>query len=387
MGIIKRVVLLAGLLLCTAAMAQEVNVTGKDFESGAGDAPLAKIAQQAASEGKALSVTAPPYWQAKVEAKLHAGAANVKVFMSSGFFENVLVRVVDHKPAMQENKPRQVDRERTEKAAAEERAKQQREAAARAAAAKVAATRRAQADRIAAQKLAAEKAKADAQAAATARAEKEAAAKAAAQKAAMEKAAAAKAAAAKAEADRIARIRQGMLNNLNSGRSADGTLSVSQLQRNDQLYVDGPERGVVRRASGQIRFYWLQGQLNLERIELMPNGQGRYSVLRPIDETGKPVLRTRAGGHLLAKVPASNSAERRSLEQSYGQGRDITDTLQPSGLRSGDMVYTGKSAAVVVRRSSRELQRFWLVGDLNLGQVGLIKQGGNTYRVLSDTVK
>src|SRR3954452_16819897 len=102
MKMFKRILLASALLTATAAMAQEVSIDGKDFLSGAGDARLADIARQAASSGKKLVVTAPQYWQDKVSAKLHAGAANATVQMKEGFFENVLVRVEDAKPAKPE---------------------------------------------------------------------------------------------------------------------------------------------------------------------------------------------------------------------------------------------------------------------------------------------
>jgi len=95
---LKRI-LFASALFSTAAIAQQVDISGKDFLSGAGDARLAEIARQAAASGKKLVVTAPQYWQGKVAAKLHAGAANASVQMSEGFFENVLVRIEDNKPA------------------------------------------------------------------------------------------------------------------------------------------------------------------------------------------------------------------------------------------------------------------------------------------------
>ena len=94
----KSIPLLA-LFFAGAALGQQVDVSGKDFLSGAGDAKLAGIAQQAAAAGKSLEVTAPDYWQAKVAAKLHAGAADVAVKSNNGFFENVLVKIVDAAPA------------------------------------------------------------------------------------------------------------------------------------------------------------------------------------------------------------------------------------------------------------------------------------------------
>lgn len=370
----------AALFFAGAALAQQVDVSGKDFLSGAGDAKLASIAQQAAAAGKTLEVTAPDYWQAKVAAKLHAGAAGVTVKANDGFFENVLVKIVEAAPA--ETAP-SADAEGAKVAAqraAAQKAADEKAAAERAAAEKAAAERAAA--QAAAAKAAAEKAAAE-----KAAAEKAAADKAAAEKAAAEKAAAEKAAAEKAAADKRAAMRNGMLKNLNDGRPADGDLQVGQLQTGDVVYVDGDLRGVVRRGSSRLQFYWLQGDLNLDRIELSPNGEGRYKVLRAIDTNAAPVLRTRSGGTLAAAVPAASSAVRKSLQDAYADGRDVADTLKLSDLRQGDVVYTGEGAGLVVRRAGGQLARFWLVGTLDLGQIGLQKQGGGAYKVLSDTIK
>ncbi|MHB8446376.1 MAG: hypothetical protein ACYC9P_00380 [Rudaea sp.] len=372
---------LAALFFAGAALAQQVDVNGKDFLSGAGDAKLAAIAQQAAAAGKALEVTAPDYWQAKVAAKLHVGAAGVTIKASDGFFENVLVKVVDAAPVKPtaSNADVQAAKAVAEKTAAqktaEEKAAQEKAVAEKAAAERAAA--QAAAAKAAAEKVAAEKAAA----------EKAAADKAAAEKAAAEKAAADKAAAEKAAADRRAALRNGMLKNLNDGRPADGDLQVGQLLAGDVIYVNGDLRGVVRRGSSRLQFYWLQGDLNLDRIELSPNGEGRYKVVRSIDTGAAPVLRTHGGGTLTAAVPSAGSAARKSLQDAYAEGRDIAATLAPIDLRQGDIVYTGEGAALVVRRSGTTLARYWLVGSLDLGQIGLQKQAGNAYKVLSDTIK
>ncbi|HSM99714.1 MAG TPA: hypothetical protein VLS52_01760 [Rudaea sp.] len=374
---------LLAMFFAGAALAQQVDVSGKDFLSGAGDAKLSGIAQQAAAAGKSLEVTAPDYWQAKIAAKLHAGAADVAIKTNNGFFENVLVKVVDAAPtkpaapaadAQAQAARAAADRAAAQKAA-EDRAAQEKAAAEKAAAERAAA--RAAAAKAAADKAASEKAAA----------EKAAADKAAAEKAAAAKAAADKAAAEKAAADKREAARNNMLKHLNDGRPADGDLQVGQLQTGDMVYVNGDLRGVVRRGSTRLQFFWLQGDLNLDRIELSPNGEGRYTVLRAIDTNAAPVLRTRGGGSLTAAVPAAASAVRKSLQDTYAEGRDIADTLAPADLRQGDIVYTGEGAALVVRRVGGQLARYWLVGSIDLGQIGLKKQGGNAYRVLSDTIK
>ena len=379
----KRVFFASALIFSATAFAQQADISGKDFLSGAGDARLESIAKQAAAEGKKLVVTAPTYWQGKVASKLHAGAANVEVSMNEGFFENVLVRIEDNKPVAKAEPPkadaaraegRKADAVKTESAKAEVAAKTE---------AKHAEAARAEAARIAAAKAAADRAAAE-----KAAAERAAAARASAAEAAAAKIAAAKAAAAKAATDAIAATKAGMEKNLNNGSPAAGNLSAAQLKAGDVVYVDGSVRGVVRRTSTRLTLYWLDGPLDLDRIELMPDSAGRYKVIRPLDMNAAPVLRSRSGGHFIAAVPPAGSTERNSLVRQFAEGRDVTGSLSPTDLRHGDLIYmAGTSAALVVRRGSTGFSRYWLEGDLNLGQTGLIKQGDNVYRVLSDTIK
>jgi len=379
----KRIFLAAALLVSAAAVAQQVDINGKDFLSGAGDARLAEIARQAAAQNKKLVVTAPDYWQAKVAAKLRAGAANVDIQPIEGFFENVLVRMEDAKAAPA---PKPDTSAADAAKAAAVKADAEKAAAAKAEAARQEAER-AEAERQEAARIEAERAAAKV-AAERAAAEKAAADKAAAEKAAADKAAAEKAAAEKAEADRIAGIKHRMEKNLNEGHAADGNLGVAQLQKDDQLFVDGEIRGVVRRSGAHTSLFWLQGDLNLERVELVPVGDNHYRIAEPIKDVANPVLRSRGlTGHIAAAVPAADSAERKSLQQQVADGKEIIGTLRPADLRTGDLLYAGKGACAVVRRSGTNLDRFWLEGDLNLAQAGLQKQGDNTYRVLSDTIR
>lgn len=386
---LKRI-LFASALFSTAAIAQQTSISGKDFLSGAGDASLAAIARQAAASGKRVVVTAPQYWQGKVAAKLHAGAANVNVQMSEGFFENVLVRTEDNKatPAKADVAPAEVSKSDTAKPDAAKAAAQKAEAARAEAARAEAEADKAEAARAEAAKAEALKVEAARIEAARVESERAEAAKVAAVKAEAAKAEAAKAAAAKAEADRITAIKQGMEKNLNEGKPAEGSLEVAQLQKDDLVFVNGDVRSVVRRSGAHTLLYWLKGELNLDRIELLPNGDNRFKVTEPIRNVANPTLRVHeAKLHFVANVPPPGSAERKSLQQQYVEGREISEMLHPSELRQGDIVYTGKSAAVVSRRSGTNLLKFWLDGDLNLGQTGISKQGGNAYRVLNDTLK
>jgi hypothetical protein len=382
-------ILFAAALVSSSVIAQEVDINGKDFLSGAGDARLADIARQAAAQGKRVVVTAPDYWQSKIAAKLHAGASNIDVQMKEGFFENVLVRIDDGKAAA-------AAKADADKAAAM-KAEASKAEAARAEGARLGAARadaeRAEAQRAEAQRIQAAKDQADRAEAARIDAQKAEAARAEAAKADAARTEAAKAAAAKAKAekdaaDRLAAIRQRMQQNLAGGHDAEGTLNVSQLQKDDELFIDGPIRGVVRREGARTRLFWLDGDLNLERVELLRVAENHYKIAAPIRETANPTLRTKsAGGNFVSNVPAPNSAERNSLEQQYAEGKAVAETLQPKDMEIGDTLYLGKSSALVVRLSGTSYLRYWLDGELNLGQSGLQKQSGNVYKVISDTIR
>jgi hypothetical protein len=77
---------------------------------------------------------------------------------------------------------------------------------------------------------------------------------------------------------------------------------------------------------------------------------------------------------------------RATFERDLNDGHPIGSTIAVDKLRSGDLVYTGKGSAVIVRREGRTLSRFWLDGTLDLGQSGLIKDGASKYKVVSDTI-
>jgi len=184
-------------------------------------------------------------------------------------------------------------------------------------------------------------------------------------------------------------IKQRLLQNLNAGQPADGSLQVTQLQKDDLLFVDGNVRAIVRRFGPRTQMYWLEGELNLERAELIPTGNDRYRIAEPIRNVLNPSLRgssSKAALKFVAVVPAAKSPVRTAIERQYNDGREIVGTLEPNELRSGDLVYTGEGSAVVVRRTSSGITRFWLVGEMDLRQTGLQTQG-NAIRVQTDTIK
>lgn len=358
----------ACLLTANAAVAQEVAITGKDFLSGAGDAKLAEIGREAAAQGKVVVITAPKYWLNQAAAKVHAGTAAAHVSTSEGFFENVVVRIEDAKPA----KPVEAPKPKPEAAP------------------------KAEAPPPPAPKPEPPKPKAvpvpePAPAIMTPPPPPPEPVKAAPVVAPAPVAAApvAPPPPAKPPVDPSIAIKQRFEQNLNSGKPADGDIQVSQLEKDDQLFVDGNVRAVVRRLGAHTQLFWLQGDLNLERAELIPNGANRYRIAEPVLNISNPSLRgdTHAGTqHFVGSVPAANSPVRTTLQKQYSEGKDVDGTTSAADLRQGDTIYTGNGAAIVVRRVGTGYARSWLIGEIDLHQTGL-KQQGNMYRVLTDTIK
>ena len=388
-----RSIVLAGALLSAGAVsAQEVAISGKDFLSGAGDAKIAELARQAAASGKTIVITAPPYWQDKAAAKVHSGAANASVRMSDAFFENVMVKVEDSKGAPKTVEPvaKPVVPKAEVKPESKPEVKPEPKAEPRPAQLPV--------------RKPAEETPAPAPAPkpvetpppppepAPAPVETKPEPVAAPAPAAPPVAAApapAPPAAAKPATDPNDAIKKRFEQNLNAGQPADGSLSVAQLQKDDLIYANGSVLAVVRRFGPRNQLFWLTGELNLERSELVVTGPDRYRVSEPIRNVANPTLRggsAKGAAKFVAAVPAAKSPARTALENQYNDGRDITGVLRPAELHSGDLIYTTEGAAVVIRRSSVGMERFWFVGDLDLRQTGL-QQQGNAIRVLTDAIK
>lgn len=393
---LKKLILATALVAGSAIAQENTDISGANFQSGKADGTLAALGRKAAASGHRLVITAPPEWHAKIAAKVKAGGA-ADVVLRDGFYENVLVRVESKAEAAAAAKPAE-DRSKVEA----EKAKAEAEKA------------RADAERM---KAEAEKAKAEAEAAKSradaekARADAEAArARAEAEKAEQAKRAAAAAAAAPepAPAAPVAKApaapaskgaaaappaasgddatRERMEKSLNEGHAARGDMPVGRLQSGDVIYVDGAVRGVVRREGNRSILYWLDGDLDLRRMELKPLAPNRYQVLSGIH--GEPTLRREfATATVDAAEPAANAPARAALEKSINEGRSIEATIEPSKLRNGDVLYVSGTAVAVVRRSGSDLVRYWLVGSLDLQQPGLQADGTNKYKVLGDTLR
>ncbi|HSE12853.1 MAG TPA: hypothetical protein VLB69_09470 [Rudaea sp.] len=382
----KRILFTGALLAAGTAAAQEVAISGKDFLSGAGDAKIAELARQAAASGKTLVIIAPPYWQDKATAKAHSAAANANVRTSDAFFENVMVRVEDAKPAA---KPAEAAPKAPPPAKAEVRPEPKPEPRpAPPARRPVVEEAPAPAPRpapVEAPPPPPPRVEVKPEPAAAAPAPTPAPAPVA----APPPAAHPPAPAAKPAPDPSIAIKKRFEQNLNGGQPAEGTLEVAQLQKDDMVYENGSVRAVVRRFGPHTQLFWLEGELNTDRAELVPTGTDRYRVNEPIRNVANPTLR--GGGKTTAlkfvgNVPAPKSPARTALERQYNDGRDIGATLQAADLHAGDLIYTAEGAAVVIRRSSIGMERYWLLGEIDLHQTGL-QQQGNAIRVLTDTVK
>jgi hypothetical protein len=184
----------------------------------------------------------------------------------------------------------------------------------------------------------------------------------------------------------VAAIRQRLEQNLNNGEAAAGTVAPDRLETGDIVYVQGPVRGVVRRGGVKNQLLWLEGDLNVERVELKDLGGDRYQVTEPL-RSGAPTLRSKvAGGEVMfsAADPKTAADERQSMEKRYNSGKAISRTLRPDGVKGRDVLYVGDKLIVVVRLNGLELERYWLVGDINLARSQLSKEGASKYRALTD---
>lgn len=367
---VRKVLLAAALAAAPAFAQQNVDISGADFQSGAGDARLSTVGREAAKSGKRVVVTAPSEWHARIAAKIKAGGG-ADVVLRDGFYENVLVRVED-KPA----EPPKVEAKAEPKP--EPRATP-----------KTAANDRVPLDVPGPKPTLPPPAPTpESKPVVTAPPPVAAPAAAAAAPSPVAKAAPAPSMPAASPAADTAKIQKRFEESLNGGRAAEGPLSVSNLQNGDTIFVDGAVRAVVRRESLRPRMFWLDGDLDLRRTELKDLGGNRYQVIEPI-RGEKFTLRDEhvdEGKSLVAAAPPANSPGRATFERDYNEGKTIDETIAVEKLRAGDLVYAGKGMAVVVRREGAKLARFWLVGTLDLGQSGLSRDG-NKYKVISDTIR
>jgi len=356
-----------------------VDISGKEFTSGAGDAKLTTLGRQAAASGKRIVVTAPQEWHARIAAKIRAGGA-ADVVLKDGFYENVLVRVeakaAEPPPKAEPAKPEPRPEPKAAPRPAPERVPVEVPGP------KPTLPPPAPAPQPA--PVQAAPAPAPAPVATPAPAKPPAPAPTVAPTPASPTAAAP----ASAKVD-VAKIQKRFEQSLNNGREAEGTISVANLQAGDFVYADGPVRAIVRRESLRPRLFWLEGELDLRRTELKELGPNRYQLIDAIRGENYSLRGERSDKpqEFIATEPAGNAPARAAAERDYNDGHAIGNSITVEKLRAGDIVYTGKGVAVVVRREGASLARYWLEGSLDLGQSGLLKDGANKYKVTSDTLR
>lgn len=382
----KRLLLMVLLAAGGAVHAQDVLIPGRQLTAGKADAQLAQIAREAAREHKVLVVNAPSYWQARIAKAIHAADPAADIRFNDSFFEHVLIRLSDRTaaatatatPVLPPHASPPVVRAappRREARAPEPRA----------------IARPAMHPAEAAPTVAVIDTRDTAPAAAPPPPAPVAATPPPVARALLSPpppapVASASPAATSSTQDSAAvdaELRQEMQQVLNAGRPAFGDLRESQLDPGDVVYVNGDLRAVVRRDALGQAMYWLSGSVNLDRAQYRPLGQGRYEVIGSIDPTAPLLLRSGSDTVMFdSQLPAAASPVRSRLQRLYAGGHNVDAHLGVAGLRSGDVLYTGADAAVVVRQGSYGRSRYWLVGRLDLGQTGLQRMGSNVYRVI-----
>lgn len=385
-------------LVSGVVVAQDFAIDGKDFESGAADAKLAEIARQAAASGKSVVVSTPPYWQAKAAGKLRAAAPGVQVKTSDAFFENVLVRIVDVdksskteaaaakpvetgakavEPAPSPKPAPHVEAKAVAAAPAEPVNKEPETAAKAAASAQLAiakpaptpASHEVQTPKPAAEPRAVQAPVAPAAAPAIA-------------VASISPPPSAVAETKQASADTAA-IKRSFENQFNLGRPADGALRANQLQKGDEIFVNGPVFAAVRKERSRVQLFWIDGGLNLERAELVKTDANRYRVDEPIRDVANPSLRAMHSEPKILAVQVPTAQVRADMERHFNDAKVISVRMSPGELRYGDLFYVYRQYAVVFRRNDLGFDRYWLEGEIDLNQSGVIKDG-DAYRIVSE---
>lgn len=387
----KRLLFLVLLAASGAVHAQDVLIPGRQLTAGKADAQLAQMAREAAREHKVLVVNAPSYWQARIAKAIHAADPAADIRFNDSFFEHVLIRLSDRTaaatiavavaPVPPPHAPAPVVR--AEPPSREVRAPAPRTSARPAvqpAAETPAAAEVDTHDTVPASAPTPAPAPVAATPPPVAHALPVSLPPPAAPVATASPAAASP---AQDSAAVDAALRLEMQQVLNAGRPAFGDLHESQLDPGDVVYVNGDLRAVVRRDALGQTMYWLTGSVNLDRAQYRPLGQGRYEVIGSIDPMAPLQLRSGSDTAVFdSRLPAAASPVRAQLQRLYADGRSVDAKLSVSDLRSGDVLYTGTDAALIVRQDSYGRSRYWLVGRLALGQAGLQRIGPNVYRVI-----
>ena len=131
----------------------------------------------------------------------------------------------------------------------------------------------------------------------------------------------------------IASIKRRLEQNLNNGERVDATLTPFELEVNDVVYVEGPVRAVLRRSSLRNALYWLEGDLELRRVELKELAGDRYQVAQRITPNANVVLRatrTAESDQFVAAEPSTAAGERATLERRYRKSSAMEEVHRPA---------------------------------------------------------
>ncbi|MEO7148629.1 MAG: hypothetical protein ABIY40_01605 [Rhodanobacteraceae bacterium] len=405
---LPREALWLALLVAGVASAQEAAISGADFTKGSADTQLSALGRQAAASGRTVVVTAPTYWQAKAAAKIRAGAHGkpVEIRFSNGFYENVVVRT-EAKAA-----PEPVTKAEPKPTAKPVRPISKTEAKPQPKPETKAATPRARAESQPIRPPANNEKPETAAAPIIVAPQKTMPPVAHPQPTAPKVTPSISAVPQVSHRPEVVPIptaaanptgiksvlpatgmdseaQQRLLANLNEGRPATGSLSEAQLQTGDQIYSDGNTLAVIRLEGLRRALYWLQGPVDLQRIQYSPEGNGRYQVTGTIDLKISASHRARAGSAhrvIVASEPPAGSAVRSRLERQYNDGQAITGRLDVKQLQQDDRLLLDGNAVVVVRRERNSMARYWLDGSIDLGQTGLQRTDTNIYQVVGNNL-
>jgi len=170
---------------------------------------------------------------------------------------------------------------------------------------------------------------------------------------------------------------------LKNGRSINQTITPSKLRLDDEIATRSGVSVVIRRSKTTQRVYWLDGTYERTDPGLKRVAPGRYVVVNRL--TGKAAEKAPAVAREtpVAKptVNLSEVDERTALEARYNSGKQIKRTLSPAALLPNDLLYTGETLTVIVRRGKLRLERYWLKGEVDLDRNEIYKMGRNKYRV------
>lgn len=181
----------------------------------------------------------------------------------------------------------------------------------------------------------------------------------------------------------IAAIKHAFENQFNLGQPASGDIRPGLLRKGDEIFIRGPVRAVVRRERSRVQLFWVDGEINLERAELMKTDANRYRVDEPLRDVANPSLRAMHSEPKMftAHIPAAKV--RADMERHFNDAKIITARMAPVDLRYGDLFYVYRNHAVVFRRTELGFDRYWLEGEIDLNQSGVIKSG-DAYRIVSE---